>query len=105
MQPFINIADLKDPDDPQGRSYRQVNAEKQHNIPLRTLVEVQPDEDSQFKNGIRLFVMALGRDCDMTPLYWLGPDQDEERQREGFANPTWIGGFPESSLTVIESPE
>lgn len=46
---LINIADLVDPYDPAKRSYRQVNAEKQHSIPIGALVELE--------SGVRLFVV------------------------------------------------
>ena len=63
---MINIADLRDPDDPQGRSYRQVNADRTHGIPVGALVEI-------IDTGVRMFVVWHGRDCDQTPLYWLSP--------------------------------
>jgi hypothetical protein len=53
---FMNVADIKCPDDPQGRTYRQINAEKKHSIPLGTLVE--------YRDGVRLFVVAYTRDWD-----------------------------------------
>lgn len=90
----FNVADLRDPDDPQGRSYRQVNAERRHTIPVGTLVELE--------DGVRLFVVWHGRDCDQTPLYWLAPEQDDVvKHREHFSNPRWIGGYAEESLTII----
>lgn len=63
MHPFIMICDLKDPDDPQGRSYREVNAATTHAIPVGALVELD--------NGARAFVVKHTRDCDQTPLYSL----------------------------------
>lgn len=91
---FINIADLKDPNDPHGRSYREINAEKSHGIPLGSLVELE--------SGVRLFIVYLGRDCDQTPLYWLCDDpEDTEPDEDGFRNRRWIGGYPEDSLKVI----
>lgn len=60
---LFNIADLRDPDDPQGRSYREVNAAKVHRYPIGALVE--------FNHGPRLWVVHHGRDCDQTPLYSL----------------------------------
>jgi hypothetical protein len=108
MKPFNMIYDAKDPDDPQGRTYRQVNAAKQHNIPLGALVEVVPSPDKdysrdEYKNGIRLFVVHHARDCDMTPLYCLASDPDDtEQKRSGFYNSTWDCGYPEESLKVIE---
>lgn len=59
-----HIADLVDDNDPYGRTYRQINLEKTHNIPIGTLVEMN--------NGVRLFVAKHTRDCDETPLYSLG---------------------------------
>lgn len=93
---FINIADLRDPNDPQGRSYRQINTVKTHSIPIGSLVEI---EDT----GVRMYIVAHDRDCDMTPLYYLSPYRDDTvREREGFRNTRWIGGYPESALTVVE---
>lgn len=46
---FVNVADLPDPNDSDGRTYREVNLAKTHNIPLGTLVELD--------NGARLFVI------------------------------------------------
>ena len=40
------ISDMVDPDDEQGRTYREINMAKQHTIPLGTLVELRnPDDD------------------------------------------------------------
>ena len=84
---IINVADLVDPNDPSGRTYRQVGAERTHGVALGSLVEVE--------SGARLFVVLLGRDCDQTPLYWLAARRDEpDRGR-------WIGGFPEESLVEV----
>lgn len=96
MPILINIADLKDPGDPQGRTYRQVNAEKQHAIPIGTLVELN--------NGARLFVVHHGRDCDQTPLYWLSHDQEDTvQERAGWMNHKWVGGYPEESLMLVQN--
>lgn len=84
---IVNVADLVDPDDPQGRTYRQVNAAKTHGIALGALVELE--------SGARLFVVLLGRDCDQTPLYWLAMEPDEADKSR------WDGGYPEESLAVI----
>jgi len=66
---FINIADLKDPSDPQGRSYREINAEKKHGIPIGSLVELE--------SGARAFVVGHTRDCDQAPLYSLAIDPED----------------------------
>ena len=102
---YVRISDLKDPNDPQGRSYREVNAEKQHAIPIGALVEVEPSEKRPYKNGIRLFVVYHTRDCDETPLYCLAANPDDTvRHQEGFYNSSWACGFSEDALTVIELP-
>ena len=88
------LCDLVDPKDPHGRTYRQVNAAKAHEIPVGTLVELE--------NGARLFVVMHSRDCDSEPLYCLGPDPDDTEPRyKGFINPGWTGGYGEESLTVV----
>ncbi len=61
---FQNIADLKDPNDNQGRSYREVNNATKHSFNIGDLVELE--------TGERLFICKLTRDCDGTPLYNLG---------------------------------
>jgi len=91
----LNVADLRDPEDPDGRSYRQVNAATQHSIPIGTLVEL--------KDGVRLWVVAHNRDCDSTPLYALCADKEDTVARvPGFANPHWHHGYPESALKVVD---
>jgi len=92
---FINIADLKDPEDKQGRSYRQVNAAKKHNITIGSLVEVE--------SGARLFVVEHTRDCDQAPLYTLSPEQETYNNT---LLSKWVYGYGEEYLTVIktESP-
>lgn len=101
---FVNVADLVDPDDPQSRTYREVNAAAGHAIPLGSLVEIIDDEgDVDGFGGVRLYVVHLGRDCDQTPLYWLSPEWPEspyERIRLGRR----VGGFSEGSLRVIRMP-
>ena len=84
---LIFVADMTDPADPQGRTFRQVNAEKTHGIPLGSLV--------QLDSGARLFVVLQGRDCDQTPLYWLAtrPQETDPLRRHG--------GYPEDALEVI----
>jgi hypothetical protein len=91
---FVNLADLTDPSDPAGRSYREVNAERPHNIALGSLVELE--------SGVRLFVVHQGRDCDQTPLYSLAPDPEDVVQADPrFGNPKWINGYSEDGLKVI----
>ena len=59
---MMNIADL---DSGNGKTYREVNNEKNHLFGVDQLVEI--------KSGVRLFVAKLSRDCDGTPLYSLSP--------------------------------
>ena len=88
MPQFINIADLKDPNDPQGRTYREVNREKAHKIPIGALVELE--------SGARAFVVQHTRDCDQTPLYSLAIDPDDCQFSKDH-------GYAEESLTQITS--
>lgn len=96
--PFTIVHDLVDPDDKQGRTFKQINSEKKHNIPLGALVEIDCPEQPR-NHGVRLFVVNLGRDCDQTPLYWLSGEKDFEDR--GLFN-KWYGGWPEESLKVIK---
>lgn len=92
---IMMIADLRDPNDPQGRTYRQVNAEKTHTLPIGTLV--------QLKGGARAFVVFYTRDCDETPLYYLSLDPDDtEEMRPGWKNSDWVGPYSDSSLERVE---
>jgi len=55
-----------------GKTIRENNMAKKHEIPLGSLVEITyedyPDEINPV-NGLRLFVVNHSRDCDGTPLY------------------------------------
>ncbi|UTU08063.1 hypothetical protein CcrC1_gp377 [Caulobacter phage C1] len=96
---MMNVADFKDPHDPEGRNYRQVQAAKVHSFPLGALVEVND-------TGARLFVGQHTRDCDQTPLYSLAPEPAPiEFYSESFAWDMWrmkfVHGWCEDSLTLI----
>lgn len=101
MKKFANIADLPNPET--GKTYRQENLERQHQIPVGSLVEVKFRQ--WFGNGAcwkvhaRLWVVQHTRDCDGTPLYslskWLDPDFALEVKDVH-------SGISEESLTVIE---
>lgn len=89
---FVHIADLVNQET--GKTYREENAELEHNIPIGALVELEC--------GVRLFVVWHGRDCDQTPLYSLAVDPDDtERKEDMFGNYKWHNGYPEDSLKVI----
>jgi len=95
---FVLIHDLIDPYDPQGRTYKQVNADKQHAIPIGALVEID--------FGVRLFVVKHNRDCDMTPLYSLSPycpGEDAWHARSLGNLHKHFGGYSEERLTVIDT--
>jgi hypothetical protein len=82
---------------------RKRNRETPHNIPVGALVEILPDpEYVSVVNGIRLHVVHQGRDCDETPLYWLGVAGDS-RNEEGYMV-RGFGGYPEHSLRMIVPP-
>lgn len=74
---MINVADLKDPNDPQGRTYREVNNAMQHAFAIGDLVELE--------NGVRLFVAKQTRDCDGTPLYSLTHKSGGDVSLHGFS--------------------
>lgn len=102
----INVADLKNPET--GKTYREENNEKTHNIPLGTLVEV--DFDDRFcespKKGLRLFVVSHDRDYDGTPLYSLSFEKNWKPDMFGkeFKEFAWRAidtGYSEDSLKVV----
>ena len=88
---IIQVSDLVDPNSSDGKTYKEVNAEKTHGYAIGQLVELD--------SGVRLFVAKLTRDCDMTPLYSLCAD------REGDVNNMfgWSHGYDEDSLSEVLS--
>ena len=62
---LINVADLKDPDDKQGRTYREVNNSTGHTLNIGDHVRYTKADGCQFYGVI----VSLDRDCDGTPLY------------------------------------
>ena len=91
---MINIDDLNDPHDPENRTYREINNAEKHTIAIGTLVELE--------DGVRLWVVHHGRDCDGEPLYELSADKDDLlKEREGFRNRSWVGGYPADSLKKV----
>lgn len=85
--PFINVADIVDNTDPKKRTFRQINAEMTHAIPIGALVELD--------SGVRMFVASHDRDCDMTPLYSLAPTMESSRWE-------WFSGLAEENLKIVE---
>lgn len=109
MTQIFNVADLCPPGST--KTYRELNREKTHKIPLNTVVSVarRADEDGEEEVELRLFVTMHGRDCDQTPLYYLSHMRHEEYEREcemlkslglGIFCPKLAGGYVEESLTV-----
>jgi len=94
-----------------GKTIRENNLERTHNIPLGALVEVKYDKwhgnGACEKIHARLFVTLQGRDCDGSPLYWLATAPIDEwcdsfpplMQKAVYRQ---VGGFGEESLTVVE---
>ena len=102
-----------------GKTIRETNMELKHNIPLGSVVEVELDDyygqqenEEVFIGGTaHLIVVYRGRDCDGTPLYWLGtkePPQDFKGGPNGLIAKLWIeqrGGYSEENLKLIKTPE
>lgn len=122
---IINVADII----PEGstKSYRQMNAEKIHNIPLGSLVKVlkynfKLEKYEDDPHGLTLYVVRHGRDCDQTPLYDLSFQTLEEylhdkeffnrailevdgmRLRGEFAGPKTDNGYSEENLKIVALP-
>lgn len=101
MSEIIVIHDLEHPDHP-GKSYKEVNLEKEHNIPVGELVELD-SEDERYAN-IRLYVVGHHRDCDGTPLYSLGLKGADmwQSEKQKFHNYKTFHGIGEDSLTIVK---
>lgn len=92
-----------------GKTIKENNLEKKHNIPIGSLVEVK--YDNWFGNGAcekvhaRLWVVSHDRDCDGTPLYALCNDMQYIDSTYGALSRVLFGvksGFSEESLQVME---
>lgn len=86
-----------------GKTIKENNLEREHQIPVGTLVEVKYDQwhgdGACQKVHARLWVVKHGRDCDGTPLYTLSQWRTwREARRYRDAE----GGFPEHMLTPVE---
>ena len=100
---FLNLSDAKDP--ATGKTYREINLEKKHNIPLGSLVETSIYEN-EYASGMRLWVVSHDRDFDDTPLYGLSFKRDWKPcsglNFEKLFDMQVDRGYPEDCLTVIE---
>ncbi len=99
---FFVVHGLRDPSDPEGRTYKQANLARQHAIPIGALVEITGDVDWPDLDGTRLYVVCHLRDCDGTPLYALCADRTvTERESPHHANRKWHHGIAEGRLTLV----
>jgi hypothetical protein len=68
-----------------GKTIRQNNMEKKHEIPIGSLIEFNCEDNSYEEdpvNGLRLFVVNHSRDCDGTPLYDLSFKLSAQKEYE-----------------------
>jgi hypothetical protein len=109
-----------------GQTITQNNLQKQHNIPLGSLVEIFSTDDEKWndpegiQHGLRLWVTGHTRDCDGTPLYALSFNKNAyaefkncERQAESgdklvnhmkqYYRGQFDDGYSEESLIVIKA--
>ena len=86
-----------------GKTIRENNLERQHAIPIGSLVEIKFDEwmgeGACWKVHARLWVVLHSRDCDGTPLYGISRWNDPQGAQQVRAV---LGGFSEESLTIIQ---
>lgn len=110
-QPFFLVSDIVESN---GKTIRENNLEKQHNIPVGTLVEAKFTD--WFGDGAcsrvhaRLWVVKHIRDCDGTPLYCLAEtplDKQDKMKNEQLQKMLygWKTGMPEDALTVVPVTE
>jgi hypothetical protein len=92
---MIIVADLKDTNDPDGRSYREINNATAHNFNIGQLVELD--------NGVRMFIAKQTRDCDGTPLYCLTAEENQEYAQANHYS--WVHGYSEDGMNAILSPK
>ena len=125
----IVLADMK----PEGSSktYRELNNELQHAIPLNSLVQMRRygknvNGNSDYidnTQGMILRVAKHGRDCDGTPLYYMSHMKAEDYEsRMAFVSkgymvldgmnwkgelfgPLLYGGFGKDAIKLIALPE
>lgn len=98
--------------DGNGKTIKENNLSKPHNIPLGSFVEYN---DGSGGDAIRAYVAQYQRDCDGTPLYGLSLDKDrryEDPDEEGIDaltaqirrlfNMKIDGGYSEECLIVLK---
>jgi len=99
----MGVVFLHDMVEANGKTIKENNLEKQHDIPIGSLVEVKFDDwfgdGACWKVYARLWVISHTRDCDGTPLYSLSRWKNEVfalKVRDLYT------GFSEGSLKVID---
>lgn len=83
---LFNVADLVEAN---GKTIRENNRERQHTLPIGTLVEfVHEDGADEYEDytGVRLYVIGHTRDCDEEPLVMLAANKHED-SRFGMVGP------------------
>ncbi len=108
MEQAINVSGIIESN---GKTVRENNTAKVHNIPIGSLVEVKWDEwhgdGACWKVHARLWVVTHDRDCDGTPLYGISKYTPEfiqhllENIHSRLTNLVHYG-FAEGCLTVVE---
>lgn len=116
---FIRVSDIVEAN---GKTIKENNMEKTHNLKVGDLVEVKHDrwhgDGACEKIHARLWVTLCGRDCDGTPLYWLSRVPKDQWEPVNLIFPDsgfqfksdisqsihygQVGGFGEESLTKVE---
>lgn len=64
-----NVSDLIESN---GKTVKENNLSKKHNVPFGTLVEIDSDNDNE---KLRVYVVGHTRDCDGEPLYQFSYDK------------------------------
>jgi hypothetical protein len=70
----LNIQMVSDLVEENGRTIRENNLDRQHELPIGALVQVDNEctgSGSQWTRVVQGYIAVLGRDCDGTPLYYL----------------------------------
>ena len=101
---MVNFVMVHDIVEANGKTIKENNLGKPHNIPVGSLVEVKYDEwhgdGACEKIHARLWVVQHQRDCDGTPLYGLSKNS-YDIEMPSISN-NIRGGFAEEQLTTIE---
>lgn len=97
----MNIVNVSDIVEWNGKTVRENNLAIQHNIPIGTLVEIDSKGCCEEWNGCRLYVVAHERDCDGEPLYALSSKGYDIPEGEYQVLDKSEHGFSEGMLKVV----